>query len=822
VAGQSPGHSPLWPNECMTRYADPQRCPDCTSPIEYGALRCATCGLPLNGPVAQQLFVTLSRADELLTALRGTAPPAIAPARPVEPNGVTAEASPPVPATSVMSGASMPKILLTLGAGCLLVAALVFLAVTWSVMGVGGRTATLVGFTAVCGGITSVVAGRGLRGAVEALGLVTLGLITLDVVGADNAGWLGDPSVSTFTVVLGILMTSAATLGCILLRRTPSGAFTSGEIVAGLGVATAAAGLVSGGWGSDEGRLLVATLAALATVAAFDLLKLPVATVCSAIVGVTAWLTLGLAGFAKLVDDPSVEHIWGDFAAWPALAAAGVAGVFVAVLRMPLVARQSAASVATAIVTFVVVAPVVDESGTDLALAGVAVLTVAAAVLWLLPKPWSATAGLTLGAGALVSGGATLVLAGTAVSRLLEAAEDTGLFLDRLPGRDEVDPQPWLLLLAVPALCFAVAAVLRYVGGSVVWGRTLPFVGAATVVATTALYPLPVWLFVAAGLAFGVVFLLSGDLAYAAAGLAGGTVVSVHSDGLTAVALAVVLAAAAWLLMHDEREPVQVAAGIVGQLALAGSVWIWGDLFDRPVEWVAATGIVLVAAVALAVRKVGLEVGAALGVAALFLAGSFSAPADDAWTWVAVYLTLAGAAACVQSLLRDDRRELGWVGGLLLALATWVRLADIGVNEPEPYTLPSAVALIVVGLVHLRRNKQAPTMYALGPGLGLGLAPSLLWALAEPATPRSAILGLACLALVVAGAQLRWSAPLVYAGATGAVLVLRHAAPYIADSSVPRWVLIGFAGVLLVAMGVTWEQRVREARSLLGYVRGLR
>jgi hypothetical protein len=53
-------------------------------------------------------------------------------------------------------------------------------------------------------------------------------------------------------------------------------------------------------------------------------------------------------------------------------------------------------------------------------------------------------------------------------------------------------------------------------------------------------------------------------------------------------------------------------------------------------------------------------------------------------------------------------------------------------------------------------------------------------------------------------------------------VVLRHAAPYIADSSVPRWVLIGFAGVLLVAMGVTWEQRVREARSLLGYVRGLR
>jgi len=54
----------------------------------------------------------------------------------------------------------------------------------------------------------------------------------------------------------------------------------------------------------------------------------------------------------------------------------------------------------------------------------------------------------------------------------------------------------------------------------------------------------------------------------------------------------------------------------------------------------------------------------------------------------------------------------------------------------------------------------------------------------------------------------------------GTLLVLRLATP-MADA-VPRWALIGAAGALLVAMGITWEQRVRDARRLAGYVHGLR
>jgi hypothetical protein len=55
----------------------------------------------------------------------------------------------------------------------------------------------------------------------------------------------------------------------------------------------------------------------------------------------------------------------------------------------------------------------------------------------------------------------------------------------------------------------------------------------------------------------------------------------------------------------------------------------------------------------------------------------------------------------------------------------------------------------------------------------------------------------------------------------GGIEVVRLAAPYIGDA-VPRWVLIGAAGALLIAMGITWEQRVRDARRVAGFVKGLR
>ncbi len=114
--------------------------------------------------------------------------------------------------------------------------------------------------------------------------------------------------------------------------------------------------------------------------------------------------------------------------------------------------------------------------------------------------------------------------------------------------------------------------------------------------------------------------------------------------------------------------------------------------------------------------------------------------------------------------------------------------------------------------VHLRRRPDAGTMTALGaralagpgaePAVGARRPDRPARAAARPGLPGAGA-GRRC---GCAGPP-RW--PL---GATvGALLVLRLAAPYVGDA-VPRWVLIGGAGALLIAVGATWERRLADAR----------
>src|SRR5690349_12873810 len=54
----------------MTRFADPHHCPDCLTALAPASQRCAHCGLDLSGDLGQRLFLTLTRADELLLEMR--------------------------------------------------------------------------------------------------------------------------------------------------------------------------------------------------------------------------------------------------------------------------------------------------------------------------------------------------------------------------------------------------------------------------------------------------------------------------------------------------------------------------------------------------------------------------------------------------------------------------------------------------------------------------------------------------------------------------------------------------------------------------------
>jgi acyl dehydratase len=213
-----------------------------------------------------------------------------------------------------------------------------------------------------------------------------------------------------------------------------------------------------------------------------------------------------------------------------------------------------------------------------------------------------------------------------------------------------------------------------------------------------------------------------------------------------------------------------------------------------------------------------LELGAAVAVV-LSSASGISASSDQSVA-LATHLTLAGGAVTISSLVHRDHRDLGWLGGFLLAAATWVRLYDVGVRAPEAYTLPTAVALVLVGLHRLHRDADADTSTSLLPGLSLATLPTLLWALADPLSTRAVVIGLAALALLLGGAALRWTAPVLVGWVCGGLLVLRELAPYAAQT--PQWILIGAAGTLLVATGITWESRMRDLRHAAGYLAHLR
>ncbi len=164
---------------------------------------------------------------------------------------------------------------------------------------------------------------------------------------------------------------------------------------------------------------------------------------------------------------------------------------------------------------------------------------------------------------------------------------------------------------------------------------------------------------------------------------------------------------------------------------------------------------------------------------------------------------------------------LAWLGGLLLASATWVRLYDVGVQAPEAYTLPTAVALLLVGLDRMRRAPELSSITALLAGLSLAMVPTLLWALVYPLSARAVVQS--GWSAWPAGRRLRaaldrtrarrlgWAARR-WCCASSRRTPSRHRS---GCSSAPP-------ASSSIASGITWEARLRDLRRAAGYLGRLR
>ena len=74
--------------------------------------------------------------------------------------------------------------------------------------------------------------------------------------------------------------------------------------------------------------------------------------------------------------------------------------------------------------------------------------------------------------------------------------------------------------------------------------------------------------------------------------------------------------------------------------------------------------------------------------------------------------------------------------------------------------------------------------------------------------------------VLAAGVKLAWQAPFVAGVVIATLLVLFNIGPY--ANAAPRVVVIAVVSAILLGVGITWEDRVRDGRKLVGYVRSMR
>ncbi|MDP3711085.1 MAG: hypothetical protein Q8R60_01205 [Mycobacteriales bacterium] len=812
-------------------------CPSCGAPLTGGPA-CPACALPLTGPAAQRLWQVdqallavdaergrlLAERTVLLTTLRTGADPGTTGS--LAPAGQTWAPPPPRPIVHVAPRPAewtpqrVQNLLLGLGALLLAVAATVFAAVTYDRLGAGGRAAVLVALTGVALGVVPVLLRRGLTAsaetatgvalvlaALDAYGLRTLGVgddleattyaaIAAALLAAGSAGWaaafpLRLPRVAAVVVaqlppllLLASAEASAATTGLVLVGLAACDVAVAhalrgrslGDVVGtsvGAAVAAASGGLLlslgTAVAGQDRGATGLVALAALCAVAALlvrdtgSRLLLSGAPV--PLLGVAAW-SLARPDLTS-AQEPLVA------------AAVGVLAAQVAAL-LPRAWRTGP----------VVGALVVAEVGVAVELRAV-LEAVGGPVGWLV-EPWtvaaSAQARDVVSPGAAWSGSVVtlVVLLAAAVTTVTAAAA-----LHRLEQG------------LAPAALLAVAS-----------GVLLPL-GLATSLSTA----LVLLVVVATALAAGAVAVgrtaSRPAVELALLGAAGATALlaaawSTASEGATLATLPVLvglLVAVSVAVSATSAPAAQVSAGCAGLLAGA-TLAAFGAAQELAVEQVG--GLLLLAPTALlglslVTRRVALEVAAAvLAVVTLTLAAE-----DPGWlSWC-----LAGAGLLALALaLRPDRRWAAVAGALLLAASSWVRLADAGVEAPEPYVVP--LGLVALGLGHLRRRAVPATgsLAAYSSGLGLLLLPSLVYALGDEELLRSVLLLGVSAVVLLAGVAGRLRAPLLFGGGVLAVDAVHLLAPYAA--ALPRWMPLAAVGLALVVLGATYEQRRRDLTSL--------
>lgn len=771
--------------------------------------------MELTGTTVTELVTTLRRADCLLDRMRAELVTAAVPRQ---------EAPKVAAPRSWFVGRSVGVILLVLGALCVLAAGAVFIAVEWMLLPLVIRALILIVITMTFGLLAELARLRRLQATAEALAVIASGMFVLDLAAARRAGLpgLADLAVAPYEILAGVLLAAAAG-ACALAVRSRQGWLWSLDAAVALGMTRAAFGAVRVPDGLAISSVAVTVVASLLYLG-WRRLRLPVARWSAVVLGALAWLSAVVVG-----SEQAVDHVGADIGrvsgAWPALTVAVVAGFWSIAATHPVWRRVAAGA---CLLPVLLVFEIVGWShgwvvGAAVMLAG---YVIAALSSGRVSTVWSPAVG-----------GSALLLGLSSVVGLLPSAvalaTRMGLRLELMTG----DTGPWLLpltALVIPALLPELS-----IGGRRIWldQRHTAAVFVAALAVLPMLYGAGFWTFLTVLMVVAVLLVGAARLwrNYVVLLTALSLLVIVRicayqddlADPLAWTLIALVCLAWAWT---EHRRLVRAGFGTAaGLAALAGAAqWLTFTRVPAPIH-----GLVIVVVGSLGLlasqrlrrrARSGEALTRAVSerVSVTWIAAGLAA-AGDSPSHRAVELTVAGVATGITAYLSQDRRRAGWVSGVLLTLASWIRLADNDIQTVEWYTLPAAAALLVYGTRRLRRDLGESTessLRCLGPGLTLALTPSLLLALGEPVSWRGLAVGLASVGLVAVGVRGRLAAPFALGVVATALVALRNIWPVAAF--IPRWTLLFLIGGVLLGMGMTWESRVNDVRTAGRYVRGLR
>ena len=256
---------------------------------------------------------------------------------------------------------------------------------------------------------------------------------------------------------------------------------------------------------------------------------------------------------------------------------------------------------------------------------------------------------------------------------------------------------------------------------------------------------------------------------------------------------------------------------VPGALVLAAAALLLAlrhpDLTRRAVGWAGVPALLL-------------AIGPSLLAA---LTGGHDAGGDAAGWRAGSSLAASGAVALACTVLARPARGVREVlfgaaapGGPLRATAVGTAaLAALvgwaGTDLPaEVWTTPPAVLLLVIGAHTLRIGPQTGSWRALSAGLVLLLVPSLLLAIPGDVVWRIVALALVAGAVTVIGVVRRLQSPVLLGAAVLAAHAMFQLGPWVARTVAgqPRWVVLGLVGAALLALGATYERRLRELRAV--------